>query len=213
MEGRWPVSIDRPDSEHGRQVEGRLERVLFRKRCRPGMQEPGRPCSTSMPAPYFHATDEPYWEVTHQNGEAFAAVAFDEDGDLHAMTGVVLSDGTVSIQAFNPSEQRFFITGTVKLTNGTYVIDAQGQVFDDFGLKPFGNGPSPCDPSGNPVLPPMVQQSVELLRGGRTRHDGDRPLPFRQGALSDRRSSRRFGGVVQNESPSLRHLFRFPSRQ
>jgi hypothetical protein len=89
-------------------------------------------------------------EITHQNGEVFAALWLDDNGVHHQLTGVVSSDGTVSIQAFNPTEQRFFIAGTITSTNGTYEIDAHGQIFDDFGLRPYGPIFIPCL---NPSIP------------------------------------------------------------
>lgn len=85
---------------------------------------------------YVHVTDEPYFTVTEQNGEAFAALTMNQNGVHHQLTGVVSPDGRVSIQSFNPGEQRFFFTGTVRQVNGVYEIDAHGHIFDDFGLSP-----------------------------------------------------------------------------
>ena len=94
--------------------------------------------------------------VTRQVGGSFAAVWLDyrySDPRHHQMTGVVSSDGTVSIQSFNPSEQRFFFFGTVTFAEGTYRLDLHGQSFDDFGLSPFDNEPSPCGPDITPFCP------------------------------------------------------------
>ena len=88
--------------------------------------------------------------VTKQDGEAFAGVWLDSrypgDPSHHQLTGVVSSDGTVSIQVFNPSEQRLLFFGTLRFVEGTYQLDLHAQAFDDFGLTPFDNKPSPCDP-------------------------------------------------------------------
>ena len=119
-----------------------------------------RPLFSHLPSPhfseknqYFHGTDEVLLQVTNQNGEAFAGLVLDDDGVHHQLTGIVSSDGTVTVQFFNPTEQRFLATGTVTFANGTYQLEAHGQIFDDFGLRPYGPIALECKPD-LPRCPP-----------------------------------------------------------
>jgi len=68
--------------------------------------------------------------ITEQTGRVFAG-AFGLD-DEYKLTGVILKDRTVSIQYFEPSEERHFFTGRLTKSGNTLQISAIMQFFDDF---------------------------------------------------------------------------------
>ena len=68
---------------------------------------------------------EGYLWITHQTGRVFAGTwETGEDPDLvvRKMAGVTLPDRTVSMQAFETSEFRIFITGRMTKSGGTLQI-------------------------------------------------------------------------------------------
>jgi len=86
-----------------------------------------------QPEHYFEGLFENGLKITQQNGRVFAGEwGFGEEGDRFKLTGVIMPDRTVSIQLFEPSEERHFITGRLKRSGGTLQISAYGHFFDDF---------------------------------------------------------------------------------
>ena len=82
---------------------------------------------------YFEGPIENGLEITHQTGRTFAGEwGSDDGGDRFKLTGVIMPDRTVSIQLFEPSEERHFITGRITRSGGTLQISAYGHFFDDF---------------------------------------------------------------------------------
>jgi hypothetical protein len=82
------------------------------------------------------STPEEDWHITHQTGRVFAGTfGFEGEGKL---TGVILPDGTVSIQIFWASETRIFFTGRMLNTKGISVMAGYFHYFDDF--NPGGTG-------------------------------------------------------------------------
>jgi hypothetical protein len=70
--------------------------------------------------------------ITEQTGRVFAGKW--EGG--HKVTGVILPDRTVSMQEFEPSELRFFITGRLTKSGDALQISGYSHMFDDFGISP-----------------------------------------------------------------------------
>ena len=68
--------------------------------------------------------------ITDQTGRVFAGIGV--GGNDH-VTGVILSDGTVSMQLFELTELRGFLTGTLDGGGTTLEISGFFHVFDDFG--------------------------------------------------------------------------------
>ena len=63
--------------------------------------------------------------ITRQIGRVFAGTWYDDPndpGDLKTLVGVILPDRTVSIQDFEPSEERTFITRRLTKSGGTLQI-------------------------------------------------------------------------------------------
>ena len=82
---------------------------------------------------YFEGLFENGLEITHQTGNVFAGEwGSDEGGDRFKLTGVILPDRTVSIQWFEPSEERHFFTGRITRSEGALQISGYGHFFDDF---------------------------------------------------------------------------------
>ena len=67
--------------------------------------------------------------ITHQTGRAFAAERDSVEGDRRRLTGVIMPNRTVSIQIFEPSELRMFISGRLKQSGGTLQIFRVPAVF------------------------------------------------------------------------------------
>ncbi|MFB3827217.1 MAG: hypothetical protein ACE15B_10630 [Bryobacteraceae bacterium] len=88
--------------------------------------------------PQFVAQPEAQFEVTTQNGRAFAGL-YVQGVYPRRLTGVVSPDGTVIVQGFSPTEFRSFASGTLKIADGIYEITGQGHGLDDFGLRTPGN--------------------------------------------------------------------------
>ncbi len=80
-------------------------------------------------------TDEDIVDITAQTGRAFAG----STPDGGKVTGVLLPDGTVGMQAFGEGTLRLFITGKLELLRGKYVITGHTQMFDD--LTPATDAP------------------------------------------------------------------------
>ncbi len=84
---------------------------------------------------YFEGLYENGLEITHQTGRIFAGEwGSDDGGDRFKLTGVIMPDRTVSIQLFEPSEERHFITGRITRSRGSLQISGYGHFFDDFHL-------------------------------------------------------------------------------
>ena len=67
--------------------------------------------------------------ITEQTGRVFAG---SYEGDKGTLTGVILQDGTVSIQFFELSENRMFFTGKIRRSRGTLQLEGYVHVFGDF---------------------------------------------------------------------------------
>jgi hypothetical protein len=78
-------------------------------------------------AVYFEDSVEMMFVITKQNGRAFGG---------NNLTGVILPDGTVAIQAFEPTELRMFLTGSLQASGRRLEINGYGHLFDDFGITP-----------------------------------------------------------------------------
>ncbi len=83
--------------------------------------------------------------ITEQAGRVFAGIFDNFDGapDEDRITGVILSDRTVSIQLFELSELRGFLTGRLTGAGDNLEISGYFHVFDDFGgggRRGHGNG-------------------------------------------------------------------------
>ncbi len=77
---------------------------------------------------------EGYLHITHQTGRVFAGTWWsgsDPDVVVRKLSGVMLPDRTVSIQAFETSEYRIFITGRMTKSGGTLQISGYAHSFDD----------------------------------------------------------------------------------
>ncbi len=74
--------------------------------------------------------------ITHQTGRVFAGTFEEGDGVL---TGVIMKDRTVSIQFFELSEFRIFVTGRITKSGDTLQISGYVHAFDDFGIRPEPN--------------------------------------------------------------------------
>jgi len=84
---------------------------------------------------YFKNPFEHNLIITNQTGRVFAGalVNTDDPSEPGKVAGVILPDRTVSIQIFDPSELRLFITGRMKASGETLEISGYGHMFDDFG--------------------------------------------------------------------------------
>lgn len=82
---------------------------------------------------YFEGPGDRNLFITHQTGRVFAGT-----WEGRKLTGVVLPDRTISIQMFELTELRIFLTG--KLTGSRNNLEMQGYVyqFDDFGVDDPG---------------------------------------------------------------------------
>jgi len=91
---------------------------------------------TCMPV-YIEGVSYPegVFHITVQTGRVFAGTW--EGG--RKLTGVILPDRTVSMQAFEPSELRFFITGRLTKSGGTLQLEGYAHGFNDFGLPANGD--------------------------------------------------------------------------
>lgn len=78
--------------------------------------------------------------ITEQNGRVFTGTFEEDEGKL---TGVILPDRTVSIQLFEQSELRFFLTGRLTKSGNTLQISGYIHLFDDF--HGFRVSPRPDD--------------------------------------------------------------------
>jgi hypothetical protein len=78
-----------------------------------------------MKAPFQHDVI-----ITDQTGMVFAGILVD-GGDPGKVAGVMLPDRTVSIQIFDPSELRLFMTGRMKVSGSTLEISGYGHMYDD----------------------------------------------------------------------------------
>ncbi len=86
-----------------------------------------------MPQYYEFTTSEGYMYITYQTGRVFAG-----EWNGRKLAGVILQDRTVSIQGFEPSEHRFFMTGKITGSGGKLQIEGWAHDFDDFGRPPIG---------------------------------------------------------------------------
>ena len=86
-----------------------------------------------MPQYVEYTTAEGYVYITHQTGRVFAGA-----WNGRKLTGVILQDRTVSIQVFEPSEHRFFMTAKIKGSEGKLQIEGYSHDFNDFGLPEPG---------------------------------------------------------------------------
>ena len=68
--------------------------------------------------------------ITEQTGRVFAGVW---DSRAQKVTGVILPDGTVSVQFFETTELRLFGTGSISVRGSTPEISGFFHFFDDFG--------------------------------------------------------------------------------
>jgi len=80
----------------------------------------------SVSQPQFIQTDEFVLTIGAQEGRAFAALG--PDGDK--LTGVILPGGTLSMQLFGGND-RWFLTGTLTIERGLYVIKGYIHTFED----------------------------------------------------------------------------------
>ncbi len=71
--------------------------------------------------------------ITHQRGRVFAGTF---EMGYGVLTGVIIKDRTVSIQFFELSEWRGFVTGRMTKSGGTLQISGYVHGFDDFGIRP-----------------------------------------------------------------------------
>ena len=90
---------------------------------------------TCMPV-YIEVVSDPedYITITHQTGRVFAGTW----GDRGKLTGIIMKDRTVSMQMFELSELRCFLTARMTKSGGTLQLEGYSHGFDDFGLP--GNG-------------------------------------------------------------------------
>ncbi len=74
-------------------------------------------------------SDEGNVIITEQTGRVFAGTY---EGIAGTLTGVILQDGTVSIQFFERDENRMFFTGKIRRSRGTLQLEGYVHVFGDF---------------------------------------------------------------------------------
>jgi hypothetical protein len=80
---------------------------------------------------YFEdASDDQTFFIREQVGRVFAG--WDAEG--RKLTGVLMPDGTVSVQLFEPTENRTLFIGTLTAVGGQLRMEVYGHGFDDFGL-------------------------------------------------------------------------------
>ena len=113
--------------------KGELYGYNFNNVADPDCRQPAD-IAKSQCQPQYIQNPEASFQITTQNGRVFAGL-YVEGQYPRRLTGVVLPDGTVSVQGFSPTELRSFFTGTLTFTNGTYEMTGQGHSFDDFGLR------------------------------------------------------------------------------
>jgi hypothetical protein len=83
---------------------------------------------------YFEAALSEPFHITHQTGRLFAGRAGKPEFPEFAegrLTGIVLPDGTVSIQFFEDTELRMLIKAKLTLTGGKYEMEGYAHLFDD----------------------------------------------------------------------------------
>ena len=72
--------------------------------------------------------------ITTQNGRVFAGNHYDPDEPGDKVTGVLMPDGTVSVQFLldvTGGTDRFFFTGTLAKVRGRYEIKGYGHGYED----------------------------------------------------------------------------------
>jgi len=87
---------------------------------------------SSMPQYVELTTGDPegrYFHIMQQNGRLF-----DAEWDGRKMAGVIMQDRTVFIQMFEPSENRFFITGKIMGSGAKPRLEGYSYHFADFGI-------------------------------------------------------------------------------
>jgi hypothetical protein len=85
--------------------------------------------SGSPPDPNCDAWDDTKLNITEQNGSVFAGLG---EGPGDKFTGIILADGTVSIQGFDPSNhERILGEGTVSVRGGSYLMTGYMHIFRD----------------------------------------------------------------------------------
>lgn len=80
---------------------------------------------------YFEGSGDRTLFITHQTGMAFAGT-----WEGRKLTGVILPDRTVSMQAFELSELHVFVTGKLIASGGKIEIQGYYHQFDDFHKYP-----------------------------------------------------------------------------
>jgi hypothetical protein len=80
---------------------------------------------------YLQGFSEGDFVITEQAGRVFAGTS--EHGQK--LTGVILPDRTVSIQAFELPEHRVFGTGRLTVSGGRRQLSAYVHLFSDFGAS------------------------------------------------------------------------------
>lgn len=88
----------------------------------------------SIPQYVEFSTADPegrYLHIMYQTGRVFAA-----EWNGRKMAGVIMQDRTVVIQMFEPSENRFFITGKIMGSGAKPRMEGYVYQFNDFGIRP-----------------------------------------------------------------------------
>ncbi|MCX6638634.1 MAG: hypothetical protein NT090_26570 [Acidobacteria bacterium] len=79
--------------------------------------------------------DEFVFTITHQNGRVFAGFNPEPSGNGEKLTGVLLPDGTVSMQVLSGhGSDRTFLTGTFSTAKGTYQMEGYAHQYEDVNL-------------------------------------------------------------------------------
>jgi hypothetical protein len=74
------------------------------------------------------------FSITHQQEGLFAGTIPDPENPGNKLTGVVLPDGTVSIQLHEGTSEgsdRYFVTAALTVTDGRYRMAGYGHVYED----------------------------------------------------------------------------------
>jgi hypothetical protein len=98
--------------------------------------------------------------ITHQSGRVFAG---NHPGASDKLTGYLAADGTVSIHYFSPSaheREHLFITGTLGIERGTYVMRGYAHGFSELPMPPQ---PPPAPPN-TPYVPYMHTLEVHVVK-------------------------------------------------
>ena len=87
---------------------------------------------------YFHESSQSdQVKIVDQTGRVFAGIIDDPTGDDGKLAGVIMPDRTVSIQIFDPSEFKMFVTGKLAVSGGRLEISGYCHMYDEFGIREF----------------------------------------------------------------------------